>query len=163
MTVHSQLTRMGLFDARVPRYTSYPTSPQFAGGVGPDDFANWIAAGAGGIRDFALCACAVLPKVVLVLRLSHPRHGFRCASGGLCRNAASGNCPAEAAFAKRRAVVAAALGRRDANHAVARSDARFGGRDLCGGAFGRGAASFRSRLTRWKLMLRVWMLWSPLG
>ncbi|WP_333869730.1 oxygen-independent coproporphyrinogen III oxidase [Cypionkella sp.] len=44
MTVHSQLTRMGLFDARVPRYTSYPTSPQFAGGVGPDDFANWIAA-----------------------------------------------------------------------------------------------------------------------
>lgn len=44
MTVHSQLTRLGLFDARVPRYTSYPTAPQFAGGVGPVDFADWIRA-----------------------------------------------------------------------------------------------------------------------
>jgi oxygen-independent coproporphyrinogen III oxidase len=44
MTIHSQLARHGLFDARVPRYTSYPTAPQFAGGVGPDDFAKWIAA-----------------------------------------------------------------------------------------------------------------------
>ncbi len=42
MTVHSQLTRLGLFDARVPRYTSYPTAPQFGGGVGPDLFADWI-------------------------------------------------------------------------------------------------------------------------
>ena len=42
MTVHSQLTRLGLFDARVPRYTSYPTAPQFAGGVGPSDFIQWI-------------------------------------------------------------------------------------------------------------------------
>ncbi|MGV8949731.1 MAG: oxygen-independent coproporphyrinogen III oxidase [Cypionkella sp.] len=44
MTVHSQLARHGLFDARVPRYTSYPTAPHFAGGIGPDDFASWIAA-----------------------------------------------------------------------------------------------------------------------
>jgi oxygen-independent coproporphyrinogen-3 oxidase len=34
--------RMGLFDARVPRYTSYPTAPHFAGGVGPENFAHWI-------------------------------------------------------------------------------------------------------------------------
>ncbi|MBI1170856.1 oxygen-independent coproporphyrinogen III oxidase [bacterium] len=44
MNTHSQLARYGLFDARVPRYTSYPTAPQFAGGVGPDTFAGWIAA-----------------------------------------------------------------------------------------------------------------------
>ena len=44
MTDQTQLARYGLFDARVPRYTSYPTAPQFAGGVGPARFAEWIAA-----------------------------------------------------------------------------------------------------------------------
>lgn len=44
MNTHSQLAAFGLFDARVPRYTSYPTAPQFAGGVGPDTFAGWIEA-----------------------------------------------------------------------------------------------------------------------
>lgn len=44
MNTHSQLARFGLFDARVPRYTSYPTAPHFAGGIGPDTFAGWIAA-----------------------------------------------------------------------------------------------------------------------
>jgi len=42
MTQHIQLARFGLFDARVPRYTSYPTAPQFAGGVGPAEFTRWI-------------------------------------------------------------------------------------------------------------------------
>lgn len=42
MTDHSQLTRFGLFDARVPRYTSYPTAPQFSGNVTPSLFADWI-------------------------------------------------------------------------------------------------------------------------
>ena len=42
MTIESQLTRLGLFDARVPRYTSYPTAPHFAGGVGPETFVQWI-------------------------------------------------------------------------------------------------------------------------
>src|SRR3990167_2236275 len=44
MTVHSQLMRLGLFDARVPRYTSYPTAPQFGGSVGPAEFTQWIEA-----------------------------------------------------------------------------------------------------------------------
>jgi oxygen-independent coproporphyrinogen-3 oxidase len=44
MTVDTQLMRLGLFDARVPRYTSYPTAPQFGGGVGPQDFTAWIEA-----------------------------------------------------------------------------------------------------------------------
>ena len=44
MTIQAQLTRLGLFDARVPRYTSYPTAPQFAGGVGPETFVQWIEA-----------------------------------------------------------------------------------------------------------------------
>lgn len=30
MSEHTQLARLGFFDARVPRYTSYPTAPQFA-------------------------------------------------------------------------------------------------------------------------------------
>jgi oxygen-independent coproporphyrinogen-3 oxidase len=44
MTVDTQLMRLGLFDARVPRYTSYPTAPQFAGGVGAREFTSWIEA-----------------------------------------------------------------------------------------------------------------------
>ncbi|NEY89896.1 oxygen-independent coproporphyrinogen III oxidase [Tabrizicola oligotrophica] len=44
MTIESQLMRLGLFDARVPRYTSYPTAPHFAGGVGPETFVQWIQA-----------------------------------------------------------------------------------------------------------------------
>ncbi len=42
MTHVNQLTQLGLFDARVPRYTSYPTAPHFSGGVAAPDFANWI-------------------------------------------------------------------------------------------------------------------------
>ncbi|MFW2543318.1 oxygen-independent coproporphyrinogen III oxidase [Primorskyibacter sp. 2E107] len=44
MDTRTQLARLGLFDAKVPRYTSYPTAPQFAGGVGPDTFVRWIEA-----------------------------------------------------------------------------------------------------------------------
>jgi oxygen-independent coproporphyrinogen-3 oxidase len=44
MTNESQLKRLGLFDARVPRYTSYPTAPHFAGGVTPNTFVEWIEA-----------------------------------------------------------------------------------------------------------------------
>ena len=44
MTHESQLTRLGLFDARVPRYTSYPTAPHFAPGVGEGEFIQWIRA-----------------------------------------------------------------------------------------------------------------------
>ncbi len=44
MMTRTQLDRLGLFDAKVPRYTSYPTAPHFAGGVGPERFANWISA-----------------------------------------------------------------------------------------------------------------------
>jgi oxygen-independent coproporphyrinogen-3 oxidase len=29
-------------DARLPRYTSYPTAPKFSGDVGPSDYADWI-------------------------------------------------------------------------------------------------------------------------
>lgn len=44
MTYDPQLAQLGLFDARVPRYTSYPTAPQFSPSVGPADFAGWIEA-----------------------------------------------------------------------------------------------------------------------
>lgn len=44
MNTESQLARLGLFDARVPRYTSYPTAPQFSAEVGPEAFGNWLAA-----------------------------------------------------------------------------------------------------------------------
>ncbi len=32
------------YDLRVPRYTSYPTAPHFHGGIGPKDYAAWLAA-----------------------------------------------------------------------------------------------------------------------
>ena len=44
MTHQAKLTNLGLFDARVPRYTSYPTAPQFGPGVGPAEFTAWIRA-----------------------------------------------------------------------------------------------------------------------
>lgn len=44
MEQHSQLERLGLFDARVPRYTSYPTAPHFGAAVQQDQFRNWLAA-----------------------------------------------------------------------------------------------------------------------
>ncbi|WP_092364466.1 oxygen-independent coproporphyrinogen III oxidase [Cribrihabitans marinus] len=43
MVTKSQLSRLGLFDAKVPRYTSYPTAPHFSNDVGPDLFGDWIA------------------------------------------------------------------------------------------------------------------------
>ncbi len=44
MTHDPQLARLGLFDARVPRYTSYPTAPHFGSEIGPPEFARWIEA-----------------------------------------------------------------------------------------------------------------------
>ena len=44
MTHDPQLAQHGLFDARVPRYTSYPTAPHFGTDVGSDHFKAWIAA-----------------------------------------------------------------------------------------------------------------------
>lgn len=43
MVNKSQLAKLGLFDAKVPRYTSYPTAPHFSNDVGPDLFGDWIA------------------------------------------------------------------------------------------------------------------------
>ncbi len=44
MNTDSQLTRLGLFDARVPRYTSYPTAPHFSHAVQPEHFMQWVHA-----------------------------------------------------------------------------------------------------------------------
>ncbi|MFN3969872.1 MAG: oxygen-independent coproporphyrinogen III oxidase [Gemmobacter sp.] len=44
MNQQTAYRRLGLFDARVPRYTSYPTAPHFSGGVTPDRFSEWIQA-----------------------------------------------------------------------------------------------------------------------
>ncbi|MDU8928114.1 oxygen-independent coproporphyrinogen III oxidase [Alisedimentitalea sp. MJ-SS2] len=43
MVTKTQLANMGLFDAKVPRYTSYPTAPHFNPSVGPRDFESWIS------------------------------------------------------------------------------------------------------------------------
>lgn len=37
------LKELGLFEARVPRYTSYPPANHFSTSVGPDRFAGWLA------------------------------------------------------------------------------------------------------------------------
>ena len=39
----TQLRRLGLFDARVPRYTSYPTAPQFSAAVGGAQVSDWLS------------------------------------------------------------------------------------------------------------------------
>ncbi|MFV0334327.1 MAG: oxygen-independent coproporphyrinogen III oxidase [Tropicimonas sp.] len=44
METVSQLAKLGLFDARVPRYTSYPTAPHFNNAVGPARFTDWLGA-----------------------------------------------------------------------------------------------------------------------
>jgi oxygen-independent coproporphyrinogen-3 oxidase len=44
MEQQNALRRLGLFDARVPRYTSYPTAPHFGADVGPAQTAEWLAA-----------------------------------------------------------------------------------------------------------------------
>ncbi|MEQ9695295.1 oxygen-independent coproporphyrinogen III oxidase [Shimia sp. SDUM112013] len=44
MTTKTQLAKLGLFDAKVPRYTSYPTAPHFHNDVTPEIFRNWIHA-----------------------------------------------------------------------------------------------------------------------
>ncbi len=50
MQTDSQLAQLGLFNARVPRYTSYPTAPQFGKDIGGDTFADWVRALAPGSR-----------------------------------------------------------------------------------------------------------------
>ncbi|CUH88126.1 Oxygen-independent coproporphyrinogen-III oxidase [Phaeobacter sp. CECT 5382] len=37
-----QLAKLGLFDAKVPRYTSYPTAPHFGAEIDSGDFASWL-------------------------------------------------------------------------------------------------------------------------
>ncbi|WP_415921946.1 oxygen-independent coproporphyrinogen III oxidase [Tateyamaria sp. SN6-1] len=44
METESKFTRLGLFDAKVPRYTSYPTAPHFSDAVGPEQMQTWLRA-----------------------------------------------------------------------------------------------------------------------
>jgi oxygen-independent coproporphyrinogen-3 oxidase len=50
MSTLSQLRQLGLFDARVPRYTSYPTAPHFSDAVGPAQAEAWIGEIASGSK-----------------------------------------------------------------------------------------------------------------
>ncbi|MBP1807571.1 oxygen-independent coproporphyrinogen III oxidase [Rubellimicrobium aerolatum] len=50
MASHELLRDVGLFDARAPRYTSYPPANHFAGGVGPDQVASWLESIPSGTR-----------------------------------------------------------------------------------------------------------------
>ena len=44
MTQLKQLRRYGIFDAKVPRYTSYPPANHFGAQVGQDDQSEWLRA-----------------------------------------------------------------------------------------------------------------------
>lgn len=50
MASHELLRDLGLFDARAPRYTSYPPANHFSGGGGPADVASWLEAVPAGAR-----------------------------------------------------------------------------------------------------------------
>lgn len=43
MDTKTQLSRLGLFDARVPRYTSYPTATHFSKTVSAAHFTDWVS------------------------------------------------------------------------------------------------------------------------
>ncbi|RPE66479.1 oxygen-independent coproporphyrinogen-3 oxidase [Pacificibacter maritimus] len=43
MTLHTQLRNLGLFDSRVPRYTSYPTAPHFSADFSAQIPENWMS------------------------------------------------------------------------------------------------------------------------
>ncbi|MEI4232617.1 oxygen-independent coproporphyrinogen III oxidase [Roseovarius sp. D22-M7] len=42
MNTQTQFGKLGLFDAKVPRYTSYPTAPHFNGAAEPTQLSTWI-------------------------------------------------------------------------------------------------------------------------
>lgn len=44
MVTRTQLAQLGLFDAKVPRYTSYPTAPHFSPKLDAGTFVSWIKA-----------------------------------------------------------------------------------------------------------------------
>ena len=50
MSSHEKLRDLGLFDARVPRYTSYPPANHFQGGVTAQTTASWMAEVPSGTR-----------------------------------------------------------------------------------------------------------------
>ncbi|CTQ34614.1 radical SAM protein [Jannaschia rubra] len=50
MTQHAFLAAHGLFDARAPRYTSYPPAPHFTDAVGPQRMEDWLRATPAGTR-----------------------------------------------------------------------------------------------------------------
>ena len=50
MSSIDRLRRLGLFDARAPRYTSYPPANHFNENVGPETVANWLQAVPSGAR-----------------------------------------------------------------------------------------------------------------
>ncbi len=43
MSIHGRLKEHGLFEARVPRYTSYPPATRFSAAIGAQDVRGWIA------------------------------------------------------------------------------------------------------------------------
>lgn len=44
MKTKTKFERLGLFDAKVPRYTSYPTAPHFSDRVGGETMRDWVRA-----------------------------------------------------------------------------------------------------------------------
>ena len=50
MVSHERLRELGLFDARAPRYTSYPPANHFSNDVAPTTTAEWISAVPSGAR-----------------------------------------------------------------------------------------------------------------
>ena len=50
MSSTDRLRELGLFDARAPRYTSYPPANHFNDGIGPDRAAAWMRSVTPGTR-----------------------------------------------------------------------------------------------------------------
>ena len=80
MSSTNRLRELGLFDARAPRYTSYPPANHFNDGIGPDRAAAWMRSvtRAPGCR----CICTFpIARGCVVLRLPHPVGGAPAPTG----------------------------------------------------------------------------------
>ena len=148
MSTISQLRKLGLFDARVPRYTSYPTANHFKPTRRAQRIRGLARRRPGGAERIALCACALLPQAVLVLRLPDARHEHGCAAARLSRHAEDRDRPCRRRAARGRHARTAALGRGHAHADGCRHDRASSGRRSPAACPSRRTTSSRSRSTR---------------
>jgi hypothetical protein len=164
MEQQSQLERLGLFDARVPRYTSYPTAPHFTPAIGA--------------QGISATGSAAIPAGAAISLYMHVPFCRRLCWFCACRTQGTQSDDPVRAYAEvllaelemlrresgaRRAAVAPALGRRHAHADAGRHDApRRRAPSLTPFRWPR-APNSRSRSTPTRSTTPAWMRWPRPG